>query len=545
VRAGDWPTAGLCQQRVPLALCYLGRLGEARAAVATARELNERIQNWGDFSLVSAAAQILATLEGRFDEAEAHAAETLRLIRRSRYPWAGPISLTALAGGRALRGDFEGARDALRALAVEGRIFDDPSAMRVIVAQLSPLLDALERGAAHVARGTPAERTVFAPDSLDLWRVTRVCAAVERAWRLRAPELARGARAALRHAEERGLVVTSGWVFVIPRCLGLAAALDGELDEARDALDRAIAWAEREGARAELARAYRDRAEVADARGGPGSGDARELRARGEKLCRELGIHPFALAGPATLAPDDRRLLASLARGGSTADAADDLILDEKTYAARLQRLFEKLGAGGPTEAVAAALALEGGSTSLLRALRAATPESAGAPLSVTILVTDLEGSTQLLSEVGDEAARDLLRLHNRIVRSCLQDTGGREIQQTGDGFLAWFDDAARAVRCAQEVQRRVARHARAHPGLALRVRSGLHAGTAFPDEERLVGIAVNVAARICTASAAGEILVSERVRDAASDAAVFTPRGPRALKGLADPIYLFSAGWR
>jgi len=130
------------------------------------------------------------------------------------------------------------------------------------------------------------------------------------------------------------------------------------------------------------------------------------------------------------------------------------------------------------------------------------------------IAVTDLRGSTRMMEKVGDRAARDLLRTHNRRVRACVREHGGLEIQHTGDGFILAFRSAATALACLCALRRELARYnAGARANARLQVRIGAHAGHVLPDEGRLVGLAMNTAARICSAAAVGEVLVSASVR--------------------------------
>ncbi len=96
---------------------------------------------------------------------------------------------------------------------------------------------------------------------------------------------------------------------------------------------------------------------------------------------------------------------------------------------------------------------------------------------SVTILFTDMEGSTALTQSLGDSAAQDVVHAHNRIVREALVAHGGTEIKHTGDGLMLAFPSATRAVECAVVIQQQSAAYAEKHPDGSLRVRVGLNAG--------------------------------------------------------------------
>ena len=125
-----------------------------------------------------------------------------------------------------------------------------------------------------------------------------------------------------------------------------------------------------------------------------------------------------------------------------------------------------------------------------------------------TFLFTDIVGSTALIEVIGDEAWNDLRRWHNEVLRSSFDDHDGEEIDHAGDGFFVAFPDAERGVRCAVQIQRRLAEHRRTH-GFAPQVRMGLHATTATRDESGYTGLGVHTASRIGSLAGAGEILAS------------------------------------
>jgi class 3 adenylate cyclase len=167
----------------------------------------------------------------------------------------------------------------------------------------------------------------------------------------------------------------------------------------------------------------------------------------------------------------------------------------------------------------------------------------------VTILFTDMEGSTSLTQRLGDAKAQEVLRTHNRIVRDALKAHSGSEVKALGDGFMASFSSATRALECAIATQQAFAAHnvAQAEPVEApIRVRIGLNAGEPIAEAEDLFGTAVNLAARIAAQAAGGEILVANVVRElAAGKGFLFADRGEVALRGFEDPVRLFEVRWR
>ena len=159
----------------------------------------------------------------------------------------------------------------------------------------------------------------------------------------------------------------------------------------------------------------------------------------------------------------------------------------------------------------------------------------------VAILVTDLAGFTPLVLRLGDVAAQRVIQAHNRVLRACLATHAGDEIAHTGDGVIATFRSVARALTCAGEIQNALRRYNRAHSRARLRVRIGVHCGEPLPEDGRLFGSCVNTAVRICSATDAGHVLVSDLVwRLAAGRRFAFHLRGAVALKGLAQPLDLY-----
>ncbi len=136
---------------------------------------------------------------------------------------------------------------------------------------------------------------------------------------------------------------------------------------------------------------------------------------------------------------------------------------------------------------------------------------------------------------VGDSEWRSLLEQHNGIVRNRLEHFRGREIKQTGDGFLASFDSPARAIRCAAEI-------CQGMPEIGLQVRAGVHSGECEVIGDDLGGIAVHIGARVGAAAGPGEVFVSRTVKDAVTGSnIVFEDRGAHDLKGVPGRWDLFA----
>jgi adenylate cyclase len=162
----------------------------------------------------------------------------------------------------------------------------------------------------------------------------------------------------------------------------------------------------------------------------------------------------------------------------------------------------------------------------------------------VTILFTDMEGSTSLTQRLGDAKAQELLRTHNAIVREALKAHSGSEIKHTGDGIMASFASASRALECAIAMQRAFAGHNESAEE-PIGVRVGLNAGEPIAEDEDLFGTAVQLAARICAQAEPGQILAPIVVRElAAGKRFLFADRGEVVLRGFEDPVRLYEVRW-
>ena len=161
-------------------------------------------------------------------------------------------------------------------------------------------------------------------------------------------------------------------------------------------------------------------------------------------------------------------------------------------------------------------------------------PQAIGERILATILFVDIVDSTATAQRLGDHAWAQLVHDHNGRIRAALDRHRGREIDCAGDGLLAMFDGAARAVHAAALMDPAVA-------DLGVRVRVGIHTGEVELDGGRARGVAVHAAARIAALSGPGEVLVSGTTRDMLDGSGLaFQPRGEHELKGLsgARPVF-------
>ena len=182
--------------------------------------------------------------------------------------------------------------------------------------------------------------------------------------------------------------------------------------------------------------------------------------------------------------------------------------------------------------------------------LRRGEPATMDAAASVepsgvrTVLFTDIVGHTEMMRRLGDERGRQVLREHERITREALKAHGGSEVKTMGDGFMASFSSATKALECAIAIQQAFAERNESAPEPIL-VRVGLNAGEPIAEEEDLFGTAVNLAARICSRAEAGQILAPVVVRElAAGKPFMFADLGETELRGFEDPVRLFEVRW-
>lgn len=166
---------------------------------------------------------------------------------------------------------------------------------------------------------------------------------------------------------------------------------------------------------------------------------------------------------------------------------------------------------------------------------------------TVTIMFTDIEGSTELFERIGDGAARRVLSEHNQLVRGEVAAHGGHEVKCNGDGFMVVFPSAAKALRCAASLQRRFTDFQADQGRERVRVRIGLHTGDIEAQDGDFVGRAVTLAARVADTAMGGEVLVSSLVRELAGSNGDFAFDDGRQvdLKGLTGPHVVYALDWK
>lgn len=163
------------------------------------------------------------------------------------------------------------------------------------------------------------------------------------------------------------------------------------------------------------------------------------------------------------------------------------------------------------------------------------------------ILFTDIEAHSEMMARLGDEAGRRVLREHERVTREALREHGGSEVKSMGDGFMASFNSAQRALECAIALQRRLnlLTHDERQLPEDFRIRIGLNAGEPIEENDDLFGASVIAASRIAAQARGGEIFVADVVRQlAAGKGFLFADRGELGLRGLDDPVRVWEVRW-
>jgi class 3 adenylate cyclase len=165
---------------------------------------------------------------------------------------------------------------------------------------------------------------------------------------------------------------------------------------------------------------------------------------------------------------------------------------------------------------------------------------------TVTLLFTDLVGSTELMDRLGDDAADRLRREHFATLREAAREHGGRVVKSLGDGLMLAFPSALGAVACAVTMQQRIVACDDKADGETMGLRIGLNAGEVISTEDDYFGTPVVVAKRLCDRAEPGQTLLSDVVRALVGSRGDyrFTTLGPLSLKGITDPVRVLELDW-
>jgi class 3 adenylate cyclase len=159
-----------------------------------------------------------------------------------------------------------------------------------------------------------------------------------------------------------------------------------------------------------------------------------------------------------------------------------------------------------------------------------------------TIVFSDIVSSTELVTRIGDAAARDIFLQHDKIVRDQIKKHRGRELQNLGDGFMLSFESPSAAIRCACDMQKELSKNV---PSIKIRI--GINTGEVVRREGRQpFGQAVVVASRLANKAKAEQILVSDVTKHlVAGSGFPFIERGRAKLKGIGESLKLYEVVWK
>ena len=552
-RYGDpWLESHLIQ-REPLTLTWVGRLDDAEVSADVAQEHTRSTHDWGDHSLAEGARTCVAVARGAFAEAELHARQALMMRQRSGYPWAGPTALPALACAHVLRGKWADAEAALALLAKPGEVFAEPGAAVLLMTYVFQTAVQAYAEAAQEIRTAASERMLAASAGsnaydADVYSLGVYGALVDLADLGGAPSLAAVAERPLALAAERSVVLSTGWVFLIARALGVVATLARSWERAQTWFECATEQATSMRARPEIGRTALDYARMLIARGRRRDRSrAAELLERATGIFRELGMMPFLasarrleahltappLAVRVSLSGREEAVLTRIAHGCSDAEIARELLIPVATATRTARHVLRKIEM---TRDEVRRRAAPGMASSV------ATPSER--PLCI-IVFTDMQGSTELFQRLGDAPARAIMREHDAIVRGCLDRHNGNQLKHTGDGVMAQFASVTEAVDCAIAMQREIAQHNARTPERAIAVRIGINAGEPIAEDGQLFGTSVNQTARICAQARGGQILVADVIRSLSGGKEIrFVDRGWVSLRGLSERCHLYEIPW-
>lgn len=165
----------------------------------------------------------------------------------------------------------------------------------------------------------------------------------------------------------------------------------------------------------------------------------------------------------------------------------------------------------------------------------------------VTIVFTDVVGSTELLDRLGDEQGAAVLRRHLNALRALAADHRGTVVKSLGDGLMLTFPDARSATACAAAMQREVQRQRSAEPNArTLQMRIGMHRGPVMRDGDDCFGTNVVIASRLCDRCPAGEVLISAEVRaDVSAELAPSRELAAVTLRGISRPVQAARLHWQ
>ncbi|HEV2140650.1 MAG TPA: ATPase, T2SS/T4P/T4SS family, partial [Candidatus Dormibacteraeota bacterium] len=279
-----------------------------------------------------------------------------------------------------------------------------------------------------------------------------------------------------------------------------------------------------------------------------GGGATRRIQAVVESLITRKGLN-LRLAPAITQAFEGAELKASdYAAPNKLSKESAGRELRQAVEAGLLQLIKYPQGEAGFRADPALLKSVAEGLGQPVNAAQALTPETIISSLSagqsegtVTIMFTDVEGSTQMLSSRGFTLSHEIMKAYESIMEEKINEHAGRRIKGLGDGVMVSFGSTRHAVECAMEIQRAISEYSKQNPERKLKIRIGINTGEVVEEAGDIFGAAVNVAARVAGKAKGGQILVSEVVRELVGPVSEmkFAYRGRYKLKGFPDRFRL------
>ncbi len=249
----SWPIG-----RLPLSQALLGNLHEAEESALQSVDFTIQTQAWGENSLAHSHLASIAVAKGHFEIAKQRAHETMLMVDRSLYPWGGMRALPALACACAMLGQATEAKEALDTLAEPGRLFASPDPVTQHFASTFRFLSSLyAEQPLHVSIESLSDNLLSVVSS-DTYSLAPLCALIEIGAYTNTTAVIDNPYNLLLQALQGGALFTTGWIFLIPRILGVADACYQRWDKSAVFLLEAIEQATRADAKPELARSYRE-----------------------------------------------------------------------------------------------------------------------------------------------------------------------------------------------------------------------------------------------------------------------------------------------
>jgi len=510
--AGD--VVGACYPRIPslMSEMVLGRLSAGGPEWAELRRISEERLAFQPAYLAALWVARQHLLAGDLVESERIGEEVLTLASEMRVFGIVPLLLEQSAVLMTLTRRYDEAEARLAALqaayeaAERAAFLAGPWPWRVLLC--------LEKGDTASARKLLADRPQWPfEEPLSLGGAYNLVACGEALAELGETEGLDACYQRLRELNGRGVEFV--WPRLVPRVIAMLDAVSRRWDDATTYFDKALGLARRLGYRLELAATLLAYAKMRLARDAPGDAEAATaMLSEALQLYQDMGLPQRA----------------------------------EKVLAAKVQAQ-EKVAPGLTPSPRRAKRTLRSTIEQILPSALADAPSLArhsDEQGTVTILFTDIEGSTALAQRLGDKAYHALLAEHNRILREQVAGHGGHEVKSMGDGFMVAFASAARALSCAVDIQKAFAAYNQEHAESTINVRIGLNTGESIEEAGDYFGTAVTLAARIAARAQGGQVLVSEVVRTVGGSLAgvEFRDAGRKQLKGIKSRQRVYEVVW-